>query len=732
MHGLSLCARVIVLLVAVGAAGCLPTRGDVSPDGRTFYFSMMVPSMLVPGEKNKVGSPILALDAETGRLAALTDSVGVNFWCCLSPDGKYLTYMGPAIGAVSIMDLEKGEAVPLTGILEGYGYPRMIQVGDGEKVFGLLAKTTRGLGSPGGEAKDNHWVVMSLNGAVPLPDLEGYEASQGEAVTIPGGVLAVPVHRLTNVAEADKGQPKKYESAVILLSVGEYLKTFKDDAAKPAAPPAPLKGIVLAKWTSEGDPAPVIDLALSSDREDGRLVAAVSGQGPGKDITQFFELFPPEKGATRLLFEAAKAGRPQWTPDGQALVYLRANTANPAWADVVLWRPEQKEPLVLAHLPGMKASDDPEGETTTAWRWLPNGRLRIFNVSKDGLRQIETAADGTGAKARLLRADRLNLQVGLALADQAKHAPQPLEKLRLDGLMEKAKPSLEAVAAAAKALDAAHKNLWPLATEWEDVPAMPEVPPPPPKPAAEKPPAFGPPQPETWEPVAALTDEFDAAKLDEAKWWPTNPSWIGRKPGLFRESNVTVSGGKLHITMRKETVAGAPPGYHTFTCGAVKSKATVLYGFFEVKAKAMNSRGSSAFWFYNSTPTWWTEIDVFEIGGGAPEHKRKVHMNAHVFVTPEDGTKHWNKGGDWDAPFDLAADYHVYALDWSEKELKYYVDGVVRRTMENTHWRQPLHLNFDSETMPEWFGLPDEGTLPSTFSVEYVRAWKKKGALEGK
>jgi hypothetical protein len=129
----------------------------------------------------------------------------------------------------------------------------------------------------------------------------------------------------------------------------------------------------------------------------------------------------------------------------------------------------------------MKASD-PEGETTTAWRWLANGRLRIFNVSKDGLRQIETAADGTGAKARLLRADRLNLQVGLALADRAKHAPPPLEKLRLDGLEEKAKPSLEAAAAAAKALDAAHENLWPLATEWEDVPALPEVPPP--KPAA--------------------------------------------------------------------------------------------------------------------------------------------------------------------------------------------------------------------------------------------------------
>ena len=32
--------------------------------------------------------------------------------------------------------------------------------------------------------------------------------------------------------------------------------------------------------------------------------------------------------------------------------------------------------------------------------------------------------------------------------------------------------------------------------------------------------------------------------------------------------------------------------YHTFTSAAVKSKTTVLYGYFEIKAKPMNSAGS--------------------------------------------------------------------------------------------------------------------------------------------
>jgi hypothetical protein len=46
--------------------------------------------------------------------------------------------------------------------------------------------------------------------------------------------------------------------------------------------------------------------------------------------------------------------------------------------------------------------------------------------------------------------------------------------------------------------------------------------------------------------------------------------------------------------------------------------------------------------------------------------------------------------------------------------------------MKNTHWHQPLTLNFDSETMPNWFGMPRDQDLPSTFRIRYVRAWKQR------
>jgi len=45
---------------------------------------------------------------------------------------------------------------------------------------------------------------------------------------------------------------------------------------------------------------------------------------------------------------------------------------------------------------------------------------------------------------------------------------------------------------------------------------------------------------------------------------------------------------------------------------------------------------------------------------------------------------------------------------------------------KNTHWHRPLYLIFDSETMPDWFGMPEDEDLPSTFNIEYVRAWRKE------
>ncbi|ADE53088.1 family 16 glycosylhydrolase [Coraliomargarita akajimensis] len=235
-----------------------------------------------------------------------------------------------------------------------------------------------------------------------------------------------------------------------------------------------------------------------------------------------------------------------------------------------------------------------------------------------------------------------------------------------------------------------------------------------------------PPEGADWVPVPAMTDEFDGTELDASKWYDHNPTWMGREPGYFSKDNVAVYDGKLHLTAKAEQLDDLPKGYHSFTTAAVKSKTLIQYGYFEIKAKAMDSHASSAFWFYNHQPEEWTEIDVFEISGGSPKKQRTYHMTVHVFITPEDGKKHWQNGTTWEAPFRFADDYHVYGLEWDAETIKWYVDGELVRVLKNTHWHQPLTMNFDSETFPHWFGLPDASELPATYSIEYVRAWQKK------
>ncbi len=231
-----------------------------------------------------------------------------------------------------------------------------------------------------------------------------------------------------------------------------------------------------------------------------------------------------------------------------------------------------------------------------------------------------------------------------------------------------------------------------------------------------------------WVKFEPMWDEFEGAALDTNKWIVGMSWWRGRQPAWFNPTNVSVGQGRLHLTMRKESVPKEMEkhGYRDYTSAALHTRARSSYGYYEVKARAMNSAGSSSFWFQQEDraahPGWATEVDVFELCGKHPGHEQRYYMTLHVTQTPQE-KRHWSVGSSWTAPWRFADDFHVFGFEWGRKELRWYVDGVLVRTVQNTHWHQPLFLIFDSETMPEWFGLPNDADLPSTFSIEYVRAW---------
>jgi hypothetical protein len=138
-----------------------------------------------------------------------------------------------------------------------------------------------------------------------------------------------------------------------------------------------------------------------------------------------------------------------------------------------------------------------------------------------------------------------------------------------------------------------------------------------------------------WIKFEPMTDEFEGKELDRNKWHVGMEWWKGRQPALFSDKNVTVSDGKLHLTMRKEKL---PPeaekwGYKDYTSAALHTKARSSYGYYEVMAKPMNSGGSSSFWFQqDETPGWSTEIDSSRLAGARPHRMPISPVRARISI----------------------------------------------------------------------------------------------------
>ncbi|MDC1105378.1 family 16 glycosylhydrolase [Prolixibacteraceae bacterium] len=231
-----------------------------------------------------------------------------------------------------------------------------------------------------------------------------------------------------------------------------------------------------------------------------------------------------------------------------------------------------------------------------------------------------------------------------------------------------------------------------------------------------------------WEYIAHLSDEFNGDSIDRYKWYDFNPGWKGRKPGFFSPKNVRLEDGELILTSKTETLDGLPEGYQTFTTAAVQSKTRMLYGYYEIRCKPMKSRCSSAFWFYAVDGNLWTEIDVFEICGKHPQkdYDKKYFATTHVLRSPETGDTLKSDHVEWHSKTPLANHYLISGLEWREDSIIWHLNGEVVRRRENTQWHQPLSVNFDSEVMANWFGMPDPKDPEGEFKIDYLRVWRDK------
>jgi beta-glucanase (GH16 family) len=238
-----------------------------------------------------------------------------------------------------------------------------------------------------------------------------------------------------------------------------------------------------------------------------------------------------------------------------------------------------------------------------------------------------------------------------------------------------------------------------------------------------------------WVTYAPWSDEFNTGALDTNRWIDHNPGWHGRAPSRYLPRNVTVSNGALGITMSMDAPTepldlykNGTDLYHTYAAASVVSKAARTYGAFEIRARPMKSYATSAWWFIGDSTneqgqTFSNEIDVFEIGGLVPGDETRCGGNLHVTAGPG-VTNHPPLPAGWNAPFRFVDGWHTYGLDWGPDFIRFYLDGTLYRSVRNTDWHTPLRMLFDTEIW-KWFPTPLPEHFPSTFDVDYVRAWTR-------
>ena len=231
-----------------------------------------------------------------------------------------------------------------------------------------------------------------------------------------------------------------------------------------------------------------------------------------------------------------------------------------------------------------------------------------------------------------------------------------------------------------------------------------------------------------WKLLKKFSDDFEGKRLNENLWFDHNPTWKGRPPTYFHASNVSLEDGQLVIKVNQHGNEKLPETY-THTTGFVKSKNTFLYGYFEAKCHLMDAPWVSGFWMANAKPEWWTEIDICENAPGLEYNRHDLNSNIHVFRSPPehgDVKEHFSRTVKYYFPEELQKEPHVWGLEWDKDHIRFYIDGILFREAENTHWHQPLHININCESN-KWFGaLPDDNRLDGEYKVDYFRVWRKK------
>jgi beta-glucanase (GH16 family) len=242
------------------------------------------------------------------------------------------------------------------------------------------------------------------------------------------------------------------------------------------------------------------------------------------------------------------------------------------------------------------------------------------------------------------------------------------------------------------------------------------------------------------------SDDFSSNTINTNNWTfdsgNGNGGWGNRELEYYtsRPENVYVADGMLHIVARKEDYQGKD-----YTSAKLKTRGlfSQKYGRFEFYARLPQGKGYwPALWMMPEHAVYgrWAasgEIDVMENKGANPE---KIFGTIHFGgVSPHNAQSH-NPGFNF-SPGDSAANFHLYAVEWTTNAISWYVDNHLYETQTNwwsssnpgdpgahhpfpAPFNQPFYIIMNLAIGGNFGGNPDDATVfPGEMQIRYVRVY---------
>lgn len=260
--------------------------------------------------------------------------------------------------------------------------------------------------------------------------------------------------------------------------------------------------------------------------------------------------------------------------------------------------------------------------------------------------------------------------------------------------------------------------------------------------------AAGPSESDEWQLV--WSDEFDGDELDTQKWsyHPRYSSTWNRFIAVGDERpvvNVIEDGQykayciatpeEFKATEKQPMISGAIYTSGKFYCTG---------GWIEARIKTAPHTGNfPAFWMMPTARENWPnggEIDIWEQINNENISYHTIHSawGNKTLGTPDKPSP--TKSGTASV---TSAEWHVYALEWDQDALKFYVDGVLKFTYANTHYSDSKYSEYyawpfskpfyiicnQSVGNGSWAANPDTNFTYHT-EFDYVRVYQKKNALD--